>query len=367
MIAVHSVIDEAVRNITLADGRRKAAAEQLRPLRQKDLSKYPSKQILEDKLILPVKKAELNFKAAGVDSGFVGKNLFTMDLVLIRAVAAIFEYENNKLKKSFYLPSYFSFPTPDLSSSQLEMHEFECSKSLKRLVEEVELSKRAIEEHNPKFLFIDGSIIPQHQDKPRKDSKINPMYHHLLSKFQELYKTAEKNQCELIACVEDSRGSRFRTILQDEIMKNANIPKILALDDCLDSVLLDYLLNEGERSLVFSYTKSITEHPILMDYEKEWAEKVRAFYMKPTKYDRPLRVEFLANGKHITEQVDRIASATYALSSMHREYAYPTVLIEADLRARLRPDEINVVYDKIIDKLGKDLKLRMRRDNRPFK
>ena len=103
-----------------------------------------------------------------------------------------------------------------------------------------------------------------------------------------------------------------------------------------------------------------------MDYEKKWAEKVHAFYLKPAEFDRPLRVEFLSNG-NIAKQASRIASIVYTQSSMHREYAYPTVLIEADMRARLKPDEISIVYNKILDKLSKGFKIKLRRDNRPFK
>jgi len=38
----------------------------------------------------------------------------------------------------------------------------------------------------------------------------------------------------------------------------------------------------------------------------------------------------------------------------------------ADFNARLKPGEIEIVYDKILNKLGKGFKLRLRRDNRPF-
>ncbi|MFH1239958.1 MAG: DNA double-strand break repair nuclease NurA, partial [Candidatus Diapherotrites archaeon] len=299
------------------------------------------------------------------DSGFVGKNLFALDLILIRAISAIFTYNENKLSKAEYLPNFFSFPEPHLSNNSLENHEFETSKSLKRLIEEVTLSKRTILEKNPDYLFIDGSIIPQHQDKPRKDSKIKSQYHELLETFQDFYDTAEKNQCELIACVEDSRGSRFRTMLQEEILPE-EISQLPELDNCFDSVLLDYLLRKGERCSAFTYTKSIKDHPILMDYEKKWAEKVHAFYLKPAEFDRPLRVEFLSNG-NIPKQASKIAEVAYAQSSMHREYAYPAVLIEADMHARLKPDEISIVYDKILDKLSKGFKIKLRRDNRPFK
>jgi hypothetical protein len=71
-------------------------------------------------------------------------------------------------------------------------------------------------------------------------------------------------------------------------------------------------------------------------------------------------------GKDFSEHVGKIASVVFALSSSHREYAFPSVLIEADLRARLKPDEIEIVFNKILDKLSKNFKLRLRREGRPF-
>jgi len=188
----------------------------------------------------------------------------------------------------------------------------------------------------------------------------------MLDHFQSLYATAESSGCELIACVEDSRGSRFRQIVQDRLLANQqNLAS--QLEGCYDAILLDYLLKLGERSLAFSYSSSTKEHPILMDFNEKWSKSVRAFYLKPVAFDRPLRVEFLhSNGENISRHASQVASIVFAQSCLHRKYAYPAILIEADLHARLKPGEIEIVYDKILNKLGKGFKLRLRRDYRPF-
>ena len=61
---------------------------------------------------------------------------------------------------------------------------------------------------------------------------------------------------------------------------------------------------------------------------------------------------------------DKISSIVFSLSSLHKEYSYPSVLIEADLRAKLTEQDISIVYDRLIGKLGP--KINMRRNNRPF-
>lgn len=359
------VIEDVVQNIHTNERSKKLVSEKLKPLKNKNLSNISS-TLLENQIVYQIGAAELTGKIAGVDSGFVGKSIAGMDVTLVRACAVLFEYSEGMVSKSHYWPSLYAFPQPHFTNGALENDEYNCSKSLLRLREEVKAAKSIIEEHSPQYCFLDGSIIPQYADKPRKDSKVESLYGKILNDFQDLYETAEQNKCDLIACVEDSRGSRFRTIVQEEILSKEKVLNPELLENIFDSSLLDYLLEVGERSFAFKYSKSISEHPILMDYDKKWSTSIYALYLKPAPYDRPLRIEFINRKNNLTEYADRIASVAYSLSSMHREYAYPSVLIEADLRARLKPEEIDIVFNKIVDKLSKHVKIKMRRESRPF-
>jgi len=322
-----------------------------------------------ENISVSVLKTKLNCSVAGVDSGFVSKKLSFIDLVLIKTAGAIFTYTNGDLKKSEYYPSPFSFPQPVLLKSGLEKDEEMQSISLIRLEEEIKCDIEIIKKFKPKYLFIDGSIVPQYQDKPRKESGINEEYHSIVSLFEKLYKVAEENNCNLIACVEDSRGTRFRQILQEEILPihKSKIDTSL-LNSTFDASLLDFYLNEGERTFAFPYTDNIENHAILKDYNPHWAGSVFVFYLKCSTFDKPLRVEFISpNGKNkneLKEKATELAEVVYSLSSLHKEYSFPSVLIEADLRAGLSEQEVNVVYQRLIDKLG--TKIRMRRTNRPF-
>ncbi|MFH1256035.1 MAG: DNA double-strand break repair nuclease NurA [Candidatus Diapherotrites archaeon] len=361
-----NVINEAVNAIHSGEELKQNAAKHLFPLKTGDLSKFNSRELLEEKLVFPVAPCSLDCRISGVDSGFVGKNLASLDLVLVRAVSVAFDFENGKMVKALYWPDFYHFPEPVLSNGALDHDEAGCSKSLVRLHKEIFAAKKAIETFSPKYCFLDGSIIPQYADKPRNDSSVCSDYHSIIDEFQSLYALAEESNCTLIACVEDSRGSRFRGILQEEILSKARLFDPKKLDSLFDSSLLDYLLLKGERSCAFTYTKNISQHPILNDFEEKWSRKVHAFYLKPSLYDRPLRVEFLSNGESVSAKANELSSVVFSLSSLHREYAYPSVLIEADLRARLHPNEIEAVYNKIWDKLGKHVKIRLRRENRPF-
>lgn len=363
---INSVIKEAVSGIQVLDAKRSAFAKKILPFLKKDLSGFSSSELLENRLVFPVKKADLNCKIAGTDSGFVSKEFLALDLTLVRGAGVVFDYKSSKVAKADYFPNFFSFPTPYLTNRALELDESSCSRSIRRLLVEIGMARTLVEKFSPEYCFLDGSIVPQYPDKPRNDSAIKDFYHEMINAFQGLYMAAEKNNCTVIGCVEDSRGSRFRSILQEEILNKEGLSS-REIDDCYDTVLLDYLLKEGERSMAFSYSPDISKHPILMDFDKKFAGQVHAFYLKPVSLDRPVRVEFLHSSQNdFSGFVDKISGIVFALSSLHREYGFPSILIEADLRARLKPEEIETVYQKILDKLGRSVNIRMRRSNRPF-
>lgn len=360
------MINEAVSTIHCNEENRKAIAEKLAPLRSLGLSDLASREFLENSFFSAVKAAALEGKIAGVDSGFVGKSLHSIEIVLVRAVGVVFAFEKGMLKESFYHPSFFDFPKPHLANAALDNDELNCSRGLLRLNEETKTAIEVIEKFSPAYCFLDGSIVPQYADKPRKDSEAMEVFHKTISGFQRLFEAAEKNNCCLVACVEDSRGHRLREILQKEILSKKPLEKTERLNGLLDSVLFDHLLSKGERTMAFRYSPSVREHPILVEFDKKWSENIFAFYLKPAELDRPLRVEFLCPQGKVAEKAAEIASVVYSLSSLHREYAFPSILVEADLRARLKPQEIDLVFNKILDKLSKRVRLKLRRESRPF-
>jgi hypothetical protein len=347
-------LDGACEKINGSHSTHKKILEKILPL------KSQSAPFSKESFVSKVSKHNLNETIAGVDSGFVSKRLSFIDLILVRVCGAIFSYKKSVLEKADYYPKAFSLPEPLLMKSALEKDEEQQSISLARLRKEVQASIEIIEKFHPKYLFIDGSIIPQYQDKPRADSKIVNDYNSIIDLFQKFYSTAEKNSCTLISCIEDSRGNRFKEILKEEVIKNSLFnPQVL--DSTTDSSLLDYFLLEGERTFSFPYTSKISSHAILKDFDKKWSEKIHVFYLKASSLDLPLRVEFFSSAG----KAEEIASVVFTLSSLQKEYSYPSVLIEADLRARLNEKDISVVYDRLIDKLGP--KFTLRRNSRPFK
>ena len=348
-------IENAAESIRSAEEKRNSLIRKIKPYSAKRITKA-------EKMVEPVEKTTLNTSIAGIDSGFVGKDFLSLDIVLIRAKAVLFNYKDGKLSNAEYFPDYYSFPEPVISNRALQKEDISTNKSLQRLAREIELAEEIIERHSPEYCFLDGSIIPQHADKPRSNSKMQPFYKEVIKKFESLFETSLSHNCTLIGCVEDSRGTRFKGIVERVVGREG----FNGLNECFDVVLLDSLLKEGERSFAFPYAENVKEHPVLKDFSQKYAEMAHVFYVKPSPLDRPLRAEFLLAKGQGKEETDRIASVVFAQSCMHREYAYPSVLVEADLRARLRPEEIKIICDKIFDKLGGSARMQLRRGKRPF-
>lgn len=365
----HEVISEAVSSIQSNEKRRVVLANSLDFLRSQDFSGIDSSDFPEAGFVFSCLPRISGEHVVGVDSGFCAKSLHSVDLVLVRAVGVCFSFEGGLLKSAEYEPGFYRFPKPFLfSDSIVDLFELEQSKSLIRLGEEITLARKLIEKHHPDFCLLDGSLIPQYADKPPKESGLTSAYHSVLAAFRSLYETATQNHCELVGCVEDSRGNRFRSILAENVLpffrKESD-----ALFSVSDSVLLNYVLRLHERTFAFPYTKKVSEHPILTDLDP-WGNRVFACYLKPSAMDRPLRIEFLHDpsqgGPALRSHADRVGSVVMGLAGLHREYAYPSVLIEADLRSRLTPEEIDLVFNKIRDKLGHSVAMPLRRNSRPF-
>jgi len=225
---------------------------------------------------------------------------------------------------------------------------------------------------------MDGSILPYGTDRPQKDSKLYESYTELTESFKKLYETCRKNNTYLAGVVEDSSGLRLTSLLKDKVVPgiiksnefdqqttlNLDLTKDI-LDRTNDSNIMYYILGVGERSCVFSYTRAPEKHQILKDLGT-FGKDINSFYMKSVQFDRPVRIDFLDDGK--TENLaEEIASIVLALSMHNETYGCPTILIEADARAKLSERDLDLIYQRLRDKTGDVPSLfQLRRELRPF-
>lgn len=331
---------------------------------------------IEPNLVYPVGKESLqDLVVVGVDGGVLSKPLHGLDLILVRAAAAIFQYKNGKLKEAEYHPS--EAPAPKLVNvhEPLNSQELDLLTGLKRQLTELKRAREAIENKNVDVLMLDGSIVPQYVHQTSK-TKTKDLYKKLLNNFTNLYEKCVQEETLLLGAVEDSRSTRLAKIFQKEIfptiLENSNLTdqeidifnknKNIIMNS-RDTAFLDYLLEAGERSFAFKYSKAPAN--LLKDLEP-WSERICAFYIKPVPYDRPTRVEFITKPKNPEKTIEKAAALVNSLSASHEACALPSVLIEADARAALSQEEISILRDSIADRLEPSTMLDLRRERRPF-
>jgi hypothetical protein len=328
------------------------------------LRKIPISSEIEDKPIVKIEKSNLeNLKIAGVDGGMVKRSLHGIDLVLLRAIGVLFFYSNGKLEKVEYYPEAMPTPIPKIVFEPLHEIEFEMNSNYERQIIEITTASEIIEKFNPDIIFLDGSIIPHYTERPAKDSILFPTYKKLVQSYLQLFEKAEEKGSILAGVVEDSRGTRFCEIVKNQIDKEFMKFKPL-LEKTKDTNLLTYTLKLGERTLVFNYSSEPEKHPVLKEFD-EFSNSIFSFYLKTAEFDRPLRVDFLSR-KNCIETANFISSVLLSLSG-HAGYGMPSVLIEADQRARLTEKDLELFYYDLLTKAGNLASLfSLRREQRPF-
>lgn len=282
----------------------------------------------------------------GVDGGLTSQDLQGTGMVVTRACAATMKYRKGKLTDHSYYPG----PSPDLEVSSVDPKRSSKMPNLLRAIKEIETARESLENNSTDYLLLDGSIVPSPSDKPREESqKEREKYQELIGKYKELFKTARDKGTQIIGVVEDSKSRK--------IAKKHG-------EDKLDSMLLHYVLNEGERTTEFNYSDEPINHPVLRDLPPDTRNRIKAMYLKLVRDDKPLRIEYLEAQKKSGE----IVSSLNSISKISSDYSYPAPLIEADLHAKISKKEADSIIEEIKTYVEEEqFMMKKRRDKRPFK
>ena len=242
--------------------------------------------------------------------------------------------------------------------------------SISRQKLEVETARLCLEELRPSFILMDGSIVPHYSTRPSRSSVAYKVYQEMIEEYKKLFERCEEEDIKIIGVVEDSRGRFFCNFIKDEILvkiKHGGVPEMIKLiEKTRDSNLLHMLMRKGERTRVFDYSKTPEEHPVLRDMG-EYGNRLKSYYLKTAKWDRPVRVDFLCEGEDAEEFADITGSTILGISGQHSSYGIPVPLIEADSIAKLSEVEIENFYSFILRYTGQiPSLLRLRRETRPF-
>jgi len=353
-------IDDVVERVRELEDRRVTIGEYLRERSEEDIH---ADTVLEPAIRRDVQPADLDdVSIAGVDGGMIQKAFHGIDIILARGVAAIFSYEDGSVRSTGYLPG--KNPRPDITyiESPMDRQEFNVSSSLLRLREELDIALEAVRE-GVDLLLLDGSIVPQYTDRPASDAEARDVYDDLVDTYATLFEEARKQDVLLGGVIEDSRGTGFCEILADQEFIVPDQRDVLQRSQ--DTNVLNYVLEQGERTPVMEYATEYEKHPTLNDIG-DLGEEIYNFYMKSVQDGRPVRIDFLNNGD-VSRTADRISSHILPLCGFSSTYGIPSVIVEADSRAKLSQRDLEVFESRLRSRVGPMSGVEgLRRDNRPF-
>ena len=294
------------------------------------------------KTIMPVKLN--NITIAGIDGGLLKKEYSSISVIITRAVGVIFSYKDDKLNDTSYIPSAVAPPKYFMTDIPKDPHELDKEASIIRINEEIE---RAIEcaDKNPDMIILDGTIIPHPSTEPKAKTGLSKKYKDLIKRIEHLIDKCKKNKIILAGVCEDSRSDSF--------CKTLGIR-----EDCADIQLASYLLEKDERTEAYQ-----TEVPKNFNSIKQ---SIYNIIIKPSEYDKPMKIQFIST-TDTQKTADTLSSIINRISSHHREYTAPTILIEADQRAKLDSSELLFIENEIKTRLGtRTASFELRRNRRPF-
>lgn len=355
-------IGEVVERIHELEKARKSAAERIKESENRFVN---SEVFLEDRLVTKVAEKAVDLdglSVAGVDGGLVKKEYAGVDIVVSRAVASFFEYSGGSLSDSYTLPKIVGSPEVDFIESPLDIRSFNLSSSYIRLKKEVGRAIRALEE-NPDIVLMDGSIIPQYAERPEKGTEARKLYDSMVEKFRELLKKSEEKEVLLAGVIEDSRSKRLSEAIGGQAVDGSTFGNVLK--NTRDTNLLEYLMDKGFRTSVMSFAKDYEKHMVLNDIGEKGKE-VYSFYLKTAEEATPVRIDFF-NILGVSETADKVSEILIPLCCYSSTYGIPSVLVDADSRAKLSSKDIEMLESKISSVIGPLPGLKgLRRNNRPF-
>ncbi len=301
----------------------------------------------DSNLAFKVQKTGFPGSVGAVDSGLISYSVHGADIVAVRTAGVIFRYQNSKLETSELVCDPTSNPQIEIANS-LDEHDGRVFVSLVRLKHELTKAIEVIRMHRPEMMLMDGSLVPLPCDRPSSGSELAPFYAQVVALYHELYATADNSNTRLCGAIKDSRSRR--------IARGFGF-------DCSDSVFFDHAFEHGERSAAHDYFDDKNRDN---DFENV-GKRLRFFYMKVSIRDIPLRIEFLkpddSASIDASKLENQIASKIFALSDISENFAYPAVLVEADLRAAMDQYDAKHLESTLASFEIKPL----RRNDRPFR
>ncbi|MCK5240038.1 MAG: DNA double-strand break repair nuclease NurA [Candidatus Thorarchaeota archaeon] len=348
-----------------------------------DLGKFPAltTQAVESQFITQIEPAPLNgLRIAGVDGGLTRKRFRSMDLLLTRGIAVVFQFMSDEGPLVEFYPDPFPEPSAKLVMLSMSGPELDQLASLERMAAELRVTISALDEFHTDIILVDGSLFYHPRDRPPVGTATHEKFQEVVALYRQLYNKIAKKRTTLVGIVKDSRSTRIVNTLGDilpHILRNpAVFEKMQGVDYrwllkiSSDCDLLDTFLEEGERTFAFRYSGELPQNSNSPHNDLSiWASSIWVTYLKTARDDLPLRIEVMvkSDGEEGIHQLNRTLAAILPLSYQHPEYGLPSPIVEADARARISNNEARLIIDRLMALSGLTYStLEKRRSRNPF-
>jgi hypothetical protein len=345
-----STVNHIADRIGDLEGRRRRTSSALR-----SIGDVPFRigSLTDDRIINQVPKAGPDCPVAGVDGGLLTRSFHGIDLVVVRAVGVTFDYKKGQVAGTKVFAQKIPFITEVNSGDDGELITVA---SLHRMKYEVAKAVEVVEESSPAYIMMDGPLYPHPSTRVAKGSHLRKLYKEVVSLYDRLAQACSDRNTKLVGIVEDSRSRYFASVISDKIVPSLpekSRSQFAGVGGFRDTALLYDALQTGERTCTFKISQ-------LQDLA--YKDEVFGFYMRTAEYDRPLRVEIRSASPG--KDVPPLASLVYGVAAFP-SYGLPSVLVEADARAKLKLNYMEFIQKMLFAKSHSPLMMSLRRENRP--
>ncbi len=270
-------------------------------------------KIIDKNLILPLDNSfdEIKAKMCFVDGGEGIRELLGAAVYFIRASGLILDESDSPKTEEFIR---------DLDINVLDYDEYTKERvELLRGGMEFDVALRCVKEHNPAFVFLDGSLYVNSRRKPIECEEY-PVYR---KKYVRLLKLCKKNGTHIIGVSEDSKSRLFANYLA--IKYGLRFPRFMT-----DSCILRILKKDNTYRTVDFTPPSRFESD-----DKLTSTLIASFptiYMQPTPLSTPLRVDV----PDWERNFDKIINLITQLSTGSGHYGYPLPMYLVHMDAKIK-------------------------------
>ncbi|HIE33829.1 MAG TPA: DNA double-strand break repair nuclease NurA [Candidatus Altiarchaeales archaeon] len=290
------------------------------------------KQIIEKNLIQPLKKrkSKVSGRLCFVDGGEGIRELLGAAIYFIKASGLVVDKEKSNKNGELFVR--------DLDINVIDYDEYTKERvELLRGAMEFDIGLKCVKEHNPDYLFLDGSLYVNSRKKPIECNE----YSIYRKKFVRLLKACKRNSVHLVGISEDSKSKLFANYLS--LKYSIKFPRFMT-DSCILKIL------SGNRSY---RTIEFTPQSRFQSDDKLTSTLIASFptiYIQPTPLSNPLRVDIPDWDRNFDHLIDIIID----LSHGSGQYGYPLPMYLVHLDARVKKKQADWSTQQLIHHLSRE-------------